>query len=410
MPRASLPYAISTETATLLRSRTSVQRSSKELHKRLIGQAELNVEYAGLGFLTNITVGNQNFSVIVDTGSSDTWLAETGFQCLNYTTNAPESEADCGFASTFSPDSSFTQIQDENFNISYADLEFLNGIVGTESVTIAGIKVSKQEIGLATLAGWAGDGISSGLTGLAYPLITSAYAGTDPKADQFNSTSSHLPYSPIINTIFFVENLTEPVFSLSLSRSPAIEGFGGYLTIGGIPDVTLPAINASNTFAITDILPIESTFSSTMPQFVFYVIEAEAIIFDELVTDAIDVVIDSGTTLNYLPSDVAEAFNLLFDPPGEFVDELGVYIVECNAAPPDLGITISGETFYHNTIDLIFDGQLGDNLCLSGVQDGGVLGAGSFILGDVFLKNVLAVFDIGKEQMAFSARLYYASQ
>ena len=48
-------------------------------------------------------------------------------------------------------------------------------------------------------------------------------------------------------------------------------------------------------------------------------------------------------------------------------------------------------------------------MCLSGVQDGGELGSGSFILGDVFLKNVLAVFDVGEVEMAFSSRVYYES-
>ncbi len=386
-----------------------MQRSSKALHNLLIGQAELTVEYAGLAYLTNITVGGQDFSVIIDTGSSDTWLAETGFQCVNYTTNAPEDEADCGFASTFTPDAGFVQIQNENFNISYADLEYLNGIVGTDTVTIAGIEVSNQEIGLATLAGWAGDGISSGLTGLAYPSITSAFAGTDPKADQFNSTASHLPYSPIMNTIFFVENLTDPVFSLSLSRSPADEAFGGYLTIGGIPDIALPTINASSIFATTPLLPVADRFSPTMAQYVFYIIEAQAIVVDGNATAALEVIIDSGTTLNYLPSDVAEEFNALFQPPGEFSDDLGVYVVECTATPPSLGIVIGGQTFDHNPVDLVYDGELGGNLCLSGVQDGGSLAGGNIILGDVFLRNVLAVFDVGSEQMSFSAREYYAS-
>ena len=37
------------------------------------------------------------------------------------------------------------------------------------------------------------------------------------------------------------------------------------------------------------------------------------------------------------------------------------------------------------------------------------LGAGTFILGDVFLKNVLAVFDVGSVEMAFSSRVFYDS-
>jgi hypothetical protein len=64
----------------------------------------------------------------------------------------------------------FTQIPDENFNITYGDGEFLTGIIGTEEVTLAGITV-KQTVALVNLAAWEGDGTTSGLIGLAYPAL-----------------------------------------------------------------------------------------------------------------------------------------------------------------------------------------------------------------------------------------------
>ena len=50
----------------------------------------------------------------------------------------------------------------------------------------------------------------------------------------------------------------------------------------------------------------------------------------------------------------------------------------------------------------------GDGTCISGIQD---CGFGPFILGDVFLKNVLAVFDLTPNEydMHFSPRVYYES-
>jgi hypothetical protein len=44
--------------------------------------------------------------------------------------------------------------QQENFNVSYASGEFLVGQVGYESITLAGITVPKQEIGLIDYAYW----------------------------------------------------------------------------------------------------------------------------------------------------------------------------------------------------------------------------------------------------------------
>ena len=117
-----------------------------------------------------MTFGTETFEAIVDTGSSDTWLVETGFKCVNITDSAPLPEADCYFGPTYNVTDTFKQIPDENFNITYGDGEFLTGIVGTEEVTLAGIKV-KQEVALVNYAAWEGDSTTSGLIGLAYPAL-----------------------------------------------------------------------------------------------------------------------------------------------------------------------------------------------------------------------------------------------
>lgn len=121
-------------------------------------------------FATNITFGNQTFVSLVDTGSSDTWVVEKGFQCVNITTQAPLPEEGCYFGPTYHPGPSFTQIPNENFNITYGDLEFLTGIVGYEDVALAGIKI-RQEVAVVNCAAWEGDEASSGLIGFAYPTM-----------------------------------------------------------------------------------------------------------------------------------------------------------------------------------------------------------------------------------------------
>jgi hypothetical protein len=90
----------------------------------------------------------------VDTGSSDTWLAQKGFKCFNLT-SYPEPEAECSFGSAgFSPSKSKTFKTDtsRNFNISYGDGEFLTGTVGFDTVTVANLSVTHQEIGVVTNA------------------------------------------------------------------------------------------------------------------------------------------------------------------------------------------------------------------------------------------------------------------
>jgi hypothetical protein len=110
--------------------------------------------FIGEEFDTVIKVGGKNFTVIVDTGSSDTWLAETGFSCVDQVTYASEPEATCDFGPLYTLDKSFNEISNENFNITYGDGEFLNGFMGYEQVEVAGITVPKQEIGVANYAAW----------------------------------------------------------------------------------------------------------------------------------------------------------------------------------------------------------------------------------------------------------------
>ena len=108
-------------------------------------------------------------------------------------------------------------------------------------------------------------------------------------------------------------------------------------------------------------------------------------------------VVDSGTTLIYLPNPVSNAINRIFatyDPTG------GTWYADCNATAPSWDLIIGGQSFSIDPRDMIVENS--DGVCLSGVQDAF---NGFAILGDVFLKNVLAVFDVGNLEMRFAQKL-----
>jgi dihydroxyacetone kinase DhaKLM complex PTS-EIIA-like component DhaM len=49
--------------------------------------------------------------------------------------------------------------------------------------------------------------------------------------------------------------------------------------------------------------------------------------------------------------------------------------------------------------------------CITGIDDGGALGTGElYILGDIFLKNVVAVYDVGAAEMRFGKSFCSKSQ
>lgn len=97
----------------------------------------------GIEYLADITFGTQAVKVILDTGSSDSWLIQKGFKCTDANGNS-QSAATCNFGPAYT--GTITQTPNENFKISYGDGEFVTGIIGTQDVTIAGIKVPKQTV------------------------------------------------------------------------------------------------------------------------------------------------------------------------------------------------------------------------------------------------------------------------
>ena len=99
------------------------------------------------------------------------WVVETGFECIDFDTGKKTTESECDFGPYYTTDSTFVETANENFNIEYGDGEYLTGIIGTETVTLAGVEVTGQTIALVTVAAWEGDGTTSGLTGLAYTAL-----------------------------------------------------------------------------------------------------------------------------------------------------------------------------------------------------------------------------------------------
>ena len=76
-------------------------------------------------------------------------------------------------------------------------------------------------------------------------------------------------------------------------------------------------------------------------------------------------------------------------------------------------ITIGGTPFTINPLDMILgttDTSTGQETCISGIDDGGSDASSDlYILGDTFLKNVVAKFDVGNGELGFAARSDYTS-
>jgi len=354
-------------------------------------------------------VGGQIFDVVVDTGSSDPWLVTPDFSCYNPSTGEPEAQADCYFGTPYDPSLSanYQRIPNENFNITYADGETLNGDMAYDTFSLGGITVPRQKFGIVDYVAWYGDGYSSGLIGFAYGTLTSAYQGNDPSQDRRGGT---LIYNPLFVNMYN-QSLIAPIFALAIDRDP---NNGGLLALGGIPDIP-----HSPNWTSTPIQSVGFFIGTTTPAYEFYTIESDGFAYSASqstqfnvlgtnnplkvpISDPETVIVDSGTSLVYAPADVAKGVALAFNPPGYFDKDTNAWYVDCAAVPPVFGVSVEKKIFYVNALDMIIPSSR--DLCISGIQSNN---GGLTILGDVWMKNVLSVFDIGASMLRFAAREFY---
>ncbi|KAJ6616971.1 acid protease [Mycena sp. CBHHK59/15] len=372
---------------------SSLRSHASNNNTAILAGSDLDEEY-----LTNITVGGQTFTAIVDTGSSDTWLVKKGFKCFNLT-GFPESTETCGFGSDgfdTAASKTFKKYPNVSFNISYGDGEFLSGPVGFDTVSVGGLTVKQQEIGTPSLAAWQGDGINSGLLGLAYSGLTSVYNTTDPtKASHAN----HLSYDPFFFTAVKQGMVTNTFFSIALDRGTpsddsSVDPNLGYLAFGGMPPVALD--KTAVTVPVQGYSTTTGAPSNTDTVYFYYTVDVDGYTFPgstKVATANNNTILDTGTTLNYLPTGVAKAYNARWVPKATYDADQGLYFVGCNATAPAFTVTIGGKKFPIDARDQILPAgtdDAGNAVCISGTQDGGADTVDNvFILGDVFLHNVV---------------------
>jgi hypothetical protein len=377
--------------------------------------AKLQSNRYGTTFAVNVTLGNQIFPLLVDTGSSDLWVLQEGWTCINDTSNAILPQEACTFGpKTYQPSSTFEPITGEFFGEQLGNGR-VSGVLGREDVTIGGAIVKGQIVGIANVTSNPGDGVYSGIFGLAYPVWTSAHPGSI--TNQSNNTYDYdrAVYSPFFNSLY-QQGQVEPYFSMALERTPltAFTGSGGYLTLGGLPPVSHAANFSRVPVEITPI-PVNITDNKAQPS--WWTINVGGVAYapaghpNNLTTNSTQflAVVDTGNWFSFLPGDLADIVNSRFDPPG-VLDQNSfpiTYQVNCNATAPTFGFTLGNQTFFHNSQDLIIDS--GDGTCISalipfkGVSYASIIENGA-IIGASFLKNVVAVYDFGNNEMRFAAR------
>ncbi|KAG9252439.1 putative aspartic-type endopeptidase [Emericellopsis atlantica] len=359
-------------------------------------------------FDVEVQIGNQTFYLLVDTGSSDTWVAADGYTCIDPADNRVLPSEECMWSPTYTVPQSMRYIQNQTFGVKYGTGVAL-GKLGIESVTVGGITVQEQAIGIVDRATDKGDGVNSGILGLGFPMLTSAHPGTVLENDTMSLITNRIPYEPTFVNMY-KKGLVESWYSIAINRLPrdVASGMGGWLGLGELPPVEHTDDWAVAPIEITEGIPDEF-YPGGKPVISLMTLTVDGASWGSSSpyttnTTKLQAVVDSGNNMNLVPIEIAESVNGLFEPPATFKQDLDIYVVDCHAKPPSFGVTIDGHTFWHDPEDMISkDNTTG--LCYSTLgnsADG--LGTQMSFLGDAFMKNVVSVFDFGKTEMRFAAR------
>uniref|UniRef100_A0A667I1Y8 Napsin-A n=1 Tax=Lynx canadensis TaxID=61383 RepID=A0A667I1Y8_LYNCA len=300
----------------------------------------------------------QNFSVVFDTGSSNLWVPS--IRCHFFS-------LPCWLHHRFNPKASSSfQPNGTKFAIQYGTGR-LAGILSEDKLTIGGIMNASVIFGEAlwesslvfTLARF------DGVLGLAFPVL--AVGGVRPPLDVLVDQGL----------------LDKPVFSFYLNRDPEAAD-GGELVLGGYdPAHYIPPL----TFVPVTIPAYWQIHMGRMKVGTGLTLCAQGCA----------AILDTGTSLITGPTEEIQALNKAI---GGISLLVGVYLIQCETIPrlPPVSFLLGGVWFNLTAQDYVIQSVRGGfRLCLSGFQalDMPSPAGPLWILGDVFLRTYVAVFDRG---------------
>ncbi|KAI1757655.1 aspartic peptidase domain-containing protein [Xylaria castorea] len=304
-------------------------------------------------YFSEISIGTpaQDFKVILDTGSSNLWVPSQSCGSIA-----------CFLHSKYDSSSSSSYKQNgTDFEIRYGSGS-LSGFVSQDDVTIGDLKIKGQDFAEATSEpGLAfAFGRFDGILGMGF--------------DRLSVNGIVPPFYQLINQ----KLIDEPVFAFYLNSESGSDD--SEVVFGGVD-------KDHYTGKITEI-PLRRK--------AYWEVDLDSISFgDETAElDNTGVILDTGTSLIALPTDLAELLNKEMGAKKGFN---GQYSVDCAARDslPDVSFKLSGYDFSITPYDYILEVS---GSCIStfmGMDFPAPVGPLA-ILGDAFLRKWYSIYDLGK--------------
>ncbi|KAI1870408.1 uncharacterized protein JN550_005336 [Neoarthrinium moseri] len=304
-------------------------------------------------YFSDITIGTppQEFKVILDTGSSNLWVPS---QSCGSIACYLHSKYDSSASSTYKKNGT-------EFEIRYGSGS-MTGFVSQDTLTIGDLTIKKQDFAEATTEpGLAfAFGRFDGILGMGF--------------DRLSVNGIVPPFYQMVNQGL----IDEPVFAFYLSSENG--GSDSEVIFGGVD-------KDHYTGKITEI-PLRRK--------AYWEVDLDSISFGDSTAELENtgVILDTGTSLIALPSDLAELLNKEIGAKKSFN---GQYTVDCSVRDslPDVSFKLSGYDFSITPYDYILEVQ---GSCIStfmGMDIPAPTGPLA-ILGDAFLRKWYSIYDLGK--------------
>ncbi|CCG83030.1 Aspartic proteinase sxa1 [Taphrina deformans PYCC 5710] len=385
-----------------------IQRANvPQLHRRATGPATapLAITNDAAGYTAAIRFGTpaQTLNLILDTGSPLTWAASTNISAFTpsggtagETTAALEKEI-CTSKGCYNPGSSSTYADTpaQVFAISYVDTSEAVGEIISETASFAGLSVPNFEFGLATYQyNPSSSGAVAGIIGLGPAVTLDGFPSVaDAISAMANSTETPFTSPTLLDQFVAAKVIASSAFSLYLDA----EGNGSVI-LGGVD-----AARYSGPLTVVPIVePADRSLQVTLLSVGFNGSTAAAS------TASVDniVVLDSGTTVVYLPTNVV---SLIASSLGGTVQG-SQPVVPCSAitATTTIDFHFQNGATIRTPVELLVDAvgrSKGQQVCQIGVV--GVSSDAYFLLGDYFLRSAYVVYNWDQQQIAL-AQVRYA--
>ncbi|KAI1761724.1 acid protease [Hypoxylon sp. FL1150] len=337
-------------------------------------------------YFVNATLGTpaQSVRLHLDTGSSDLWV-NTGDSTLCSQASKP-----CSFAGTYTANSSSTyEYVGSWFNISYVDGSGATGDYVTDTITIGNSTLDGFQFGVGYTST-----SEQGILGIGYSTneVQVGRAGLD--------AYENLPMKMVSSG-----EIARNAYSLWLND---LDANTGSILFGGVD--TAQYTGSLQTLPIQSNDGVFSEFLITLTSLSL----ANTTIADD---QALAVLLDSGSSLTYLPDSMVEGIYDEVD--AQYDSSEGAAYVPCSLASqtPTLDFNFSGVKISVEMNELVLDlvtagGQRptfsnGVTACLFGISPAG---SGTNVLGDTFLRSAYVVFDLDNNEISLAQTNFNATK